>query len=105
MLSVTIEKIMLSIDWMSYYSLSFYFLKMDVFHIQWLSSSHNFWLKRIPYSICMLGNTRVTLTTMRKKTIAIISFPHTGNILLRLFCSNPKCRVKMNADFCIYLSI
>ena len=98
---MTIEK-MRSIDWMSYYSL-FLFFKNECVHIQWLSSSHNFWLKRMPYSICMLSNTRVTLTT-RKKMI-VISFPHTGNILLRLFCSNPKCRVKMNADFCIYLSI
>lgn len=72
-----------------------------MFQIQWLSSTHNFWLKRIPYSICMLDNSRVTLTTMRKKYDSNNIFSHTGNILLRLFCSNPKCRVKMNADFYI----
>ena len=64
--------------------------KKIVFQIQWLSSCQNFWLKRTSYAICVLGNTRVTIKIMRRKIIVITSSPQTGNILLKLFHSNPQ---------------
>ena len=94
---------------MSHYSLNFYFKKVIVFQIWLFSSSHKFWLKRMPYSRSALGNTGVTLATMRRRRMVtvqtILLLPQTRNILLILFHSNPKCRSENECSVWICLTV